>query len=174
MVYAFRIGNLSNTDGDVKIHTTHGYWGIKIGTDGTILEDDPVNFNKIHGFLMWTAWGVLGLVQLVSNRYFKVYWRHVMWVHRISGALILLITLVMAFMALSHKKWYLEVGIHQIIGVTILTLVTLIAVGGVFNRSMMRRLRWRTADVLRIKRGHQVRFLYYRFIVFWLFHAFHF
>ena len=37
----------------------------------------------------------------------------------------------------------------------ILSLVVLIILGGVFNRIMMQRLRWRTKDVLRVKAGHR-------------------
>jgi hypothetical protein len=85
-----------------------------------------------------------------------------MWIHRISGIIILIITWTMALLALSKAKWEVEIGVHQILGVIILSLVTLIILGGVFNRSMMQRFRWRTADMLKIKRGHRVRF-YHKF-----------
>jgi hypothetical protein len=63
---------------------------------------------------MWTAWGILGLVQLATNRYLKAGsgWRYSMWIHRISGSLTLVITLTMALLALKHADWEVEVGIH--------------------------------------------------------------
>jgi hypothetical protein len=88
---------------------------------------------------MWAAWGILGVVQLFTNRYLRLHkgWRYTMWVHRIAGTCTLLITWVMAMLAIKRAGWVVEVGIHQIIGVIILSLVTLVVVGGVFNRSMM-------------------------------------
>lgn len=119
--------------------------------------DPPFDFYELHGFMMWTAWGVLGWVQLFTNRYLKWgnMWRYTMWIHRVSGTLTLLLTWVFAMLALKRAGWEVEVGVHQILGVIVLSFVTLIVLGGVFNRSMMQRLRWRTADMLRIKRGHR-------------------
>lgn len=116
MIYAFRIGNLSN-DSVVRGHSTnYGYWGIYIKENGAVVltDDLGVNFYKVHGFLMWGAWGVLGLVQLLTNRYLKGGngWRYTMWVHRISGTLTLLITLVMALLALKEAGWEVEIGLH--------------------------------------------------------------
>lgn len=120
-------------------------------------SDPPFDFYALHGFMMWAAWGVLGLVQLFTNRYLKGGngWRYTMWVHRISGTLTLVITWTMAMLALKRSGWRVEAGVHQILGVVILSLVTVIVLGGVFNRITMQRLRWRTADMLRVKRGHR-------------------
>ena len=158
MLYALRVGNLTD-DSKIRFHNNgFGYWGFRIRGDGTFEEPDGSNFDfyKFHGFMMWAAWGIFGLVQLASNRYLKVYWRLSMWIHRISGLIILLITLTLSFLALSKAGWEVEIGVHQIMGVIILSLVLLIVLGGVFNRSMMQRFRWRTADMLKIKRGHRV------------------
>lgn len=149
-----------NNDSAVRYHSSNfGYWAIYIKESGAVVlsSDLVVNpFYKVHGFLMWGAWGVLGLVQLVTNRYLKGGngWRYGMWAHRISGTLTLLITLVMAFLALKEGGW--EVGnLHSVLGVIILSLVLLIVLGGVLNRSLMQRLRWRTKDVLRVKMVHR-------------------
>ena len=63
MLYSLRIGGLVNTDTEVKFHKDgYGYWAMMIKEDGTIETYVPDNTWEIHGFLMWTAWGVLGLV----------------------------------------------------------------------------------------------------------------
>ena len=116
LLFSFRIGNLTN-DTMVKFHGDNfGYWGIYIKDSGAVVltTDLGVDFYRIHGFLMWGAWGILGLVQLVSNRYLKggSGWRYAMWAHRVSGTLTLLITLTMAFLALKEAGWEVEVGIH--------------------------------------------------------------
>lgn len=48
---------------------------------------------------MWTAWGILGFIQLASNRWLKGYWYLNMWIHRIAGTSIMIITLIMGIMA---------------------------------------------------------------------------
>jgi hypothetical protein len=116
MLWAFRLGNLNN-DTAVRGHSSNfGYWAIYIKESGAVVltDDLGVDFYTVHGFLMWGAWGVLGLVQLVSNRYLKGGngWRYGMWAHRISGTLTLLITMIMAFLALKEADWEVEVGLH--------------------------------------------------------------
>ena len=169
MLYALRIGNLINTETNVSYHKDgHGYWNIQINNDGTVTEIivTPFNFHKFHGFMMWAAWGIFGLIQLATNRYLKVYWRYVMWVHRISGTIILLITFIIGILAIKNAGWTIDAGIHQALGLITLIFVLLIVLGGVFNRSMMQRVRWNTKKVLTIKTGHKVR--YFAFITFFI------
>jgi hypothetical protein len=57
---------------------------------------------------MWSAWGIFGMIQLLTNRYLKRYWKYVMWVHRIAGTLILLITMVLGIYTIGHGGWEVE------------------------------------------------------------------
>jgi hypothetical protein len=152
MVHALLVGGVIVGDStDVKFHKTgYGPWGIIIRSNGAIVltSDTFFNFYEFHGFMMWAAWGVFGFIQLATNRYLKTQWRYVIWVHRIAGTLILIITWVAAMLALQKSSWEFEVGVHQVIGITILSLVTLIVLGGVFNRSRMQRFRWNTKKML--------------------------
>lgn len=107
MVYALRVGGVVQGDeSDIGYHRDgKGSFSIKISTNGTIeklLSDDVDGFDffEFHGFMMWSAWGVLGFIQLACNRYLKTQWRYIMWVHRITGTLILLITWVIGMLAL--------------------------------------------------------------------------
>ena len=55
---------------------------------------------QIHGWALWAAWGILGLVQIASNRYLKVFWKVHMWIHRIGGTLIFLITIALSIVGI--------------------------------------------------------------------------
>jgi hypothetical protein len=159
MIWAFRVGGLAVADPISKHQERDNTWGIVINKDGTIVSmNDTTGFNfyEFHGFMMWAAWGVFGFIQLLSNRYLKGKWRWNMWLHRISGTCILLLTFTVGLMALARSEWQVSAGFHEILGVIILALVTLPVLGGVFNRSRMMRLRWRTDLMLKVKRGHQV------------------
>lgn len=79
-----------------------------------------------------------------------------MWIHRVSGALIMVITLIMGIMAFNHQYNTIDSQVHTIVGFALMIITVLIVVGGVFTRSMMNRLRWRTPLIIKIKRSHQI------------------
>jgi hypothetical protein len=56
-------------------------------------------FYVIHGWLLWAAWGIFGLVQISTTRYLKAQWRYGMWIHGISGITIMMLTIVLGLMA---------------------------------------------------------------------------
>jgi hypothetical protein len=67
-----------------------------------------LNVTYAHGWLMWIGWGVLGFIQIVSNRYLKNFYRVYMWIHRITGTLIMLITIALSIVGISRLDWELE------------------------------------------------------------------
>ena len=107
---------------------------------------------------MWTGWGFFGLVMIISNRYLKHLWWLHMWIHRIAGSIILLITFIMGFLALKNMAdpWEIEVALHNLIGFSILCVVLLVVMFGVFTRSMMNRMKWKTKSLIILKYGHKV------------------
>ncbi len=105
---------------------------------------------------MWLTWGVLGFLQLASNRYLKSQWTWHLWMHRITGTIILLMTLGLGILSIKEYGWSVYPAPHNIIGVIVISVVTLITLGGVFTRSRMMRLKWNTSKMLKIKRGHQL------------------
>ena len=80
-----------------------------------------------------------------------------MWIHRITGTIILLMTLIMGFLGIKHMSWTITNDLHSVMGFIVLLLIFFITVGGVFTRSMMNRIKWNTALILKIKTGHRVR-----------------
>lgn len=87
----------------MKYHKTNrGFSGMEILADLSVKQSPTLvtyDFNLYHGLLMWTAWGILGFIQLASNRWLKGYWYLNMWIHRIAGTSIMIITLIMGIMA---------------------------------------------------------------------------
>ena len=71
--------------GDVKTYTNYLNF---------LTNDFKFNFFLAHGYNMWIAWVGLGVTQISSTRYLKgTYPKFNMWVHQISGTLMVLITL---------------------------------------------------------------------------------
>ena len=112
---------------------------------------------KLHGWLMWIAWGVLGMIQLGSNRYLKAYWSLHMWIHRIAGTIMLLLTLSMGLVGISRMNWTLSgSSAHYVIGLIVFFSIFFVAVGGVAARSVTRRLKWKTKFIHRFQGIHKV------------------
>jgi hypothetical protein len=61
-------------------------------------------FYVIHGWLLWVAWGIFGLIQISTTRYLKTQWRYGMWIHGISGVIIMMLTIVLGLMAGGGSK----------------------------------------------------------------------
>ena len=78
-----------------------------------------------------------------------------MWIHRIAGTIILIVTLTFAIIAVV-KIGEIEEMAHNIMGFILLLIVSFIAIGGVFTRSLLNRLKWNTKKILFIKKGHKV------------------
>ncbi len=120
-------------------------------------DDDSFDFFKLHGWMMWTAWGLLSLIQIISNRYLKMYWHLNMWVHRINGTIMMLITLIFGFSALKRAGWQEIPGGHNLFGLAVTICVILVALGGVLTRSLANRLWWRSKTIHIFRRVHKVR-----------------
>ena len=63
---------------------------------------------KVHGYFMWAAWGLLGLLQLASGRYLKCFWKFRLWIHRIVGTLILIATIGFGLLGIKVSYWSLS------------------------------------------------------------------
>ena len=99
---------------------------------------------------MWIAWGVFGFIQVSSNRYLKKYWRVNIWIHRISGTFILLITIAMGIVGIYLAGWQLTGETHDVIGLIVFFSTLFVALGGIFARSRARRLEWKTKVIHRV------------------------
>ena len=116
-----------------------------------------MNFFLLHGTMMWIAWSLFSLVMISSNRYLKGHlWNSRMWIHRIFGALILIITLYFAIMAWKNLGWEILDNIHSYFVFPVLFSVLFVVLLGVATRSIMRRSVWNTKFALNFKLVHKV------------------
>jgi hypothetical protein len=65
-----------------------------------------------------------------------------MWIHRISGTAILALTLIFSILGIQKSGGIIKRELHSIIGFIVLLVVPIIALGGVYARSRMNRLKW--------------------------------
>jgi len=92
-----------------------------------------------------------------------------MWIHRLAGTSILIITLTLGLLAIKKLDWKLTSNPHNVIGFIVMVWVGLISFGGIFARSRLNRARWNTKFALRIKKMHKVKFfVVIKFIVKWI------
>jgi hypothetical protein len=158
MIYSYR-----TKDSNINSFHNGGYgtFAIKINSAFSVEEvgsynNEKVPFEVYHGWLMWTAWGVLGMIQLLSNRYLRVYWKINRWVHLVSGLIILVLTLSYGLLMMKEMGWEIIKDWHPIIGFLVLISISLIVIGGLFSGILMSSLRWKTGVVMKIKNGHKV------------------
>jgi hypothetical protein len=58
-----------------------GKFSLIISADGDVTfgkayeELDKFKFAKLHGWLLWAAWSIFGLIQLITSRYLNIFWR---------------------------------------------------------------------------------------------------
>jgi hypothetical protein len=79
-----------------------------------------------------------------------------MWIHRIIGTIIMLITLKSGWAVYKYANYKIGDNWHSKFVFPILYGVLFIAFGGIISRSFLRRSVWNTARALNIKKGHQI------------------
>ena len=103
------------------------------------------NFFLFHGTMMWLAWSVFAIIQVSSNRYFKGrFWKHHLWIHRVTGALMMLISLGAGIKAWQTVGWKVIPNYHAYFAFPVLFFVTFAAIGGITTKSMLRNKVWDT------------------------------
>ena len=67
-----------------------------------------------------------------------------MWIHIISGILILLCTYALGLLAMEHLNWEIANLPHTIVGFIIIVLTGLVVLGGASARYALYFVRWNT------------------------------
>lgn len=109
-----------------------------------------------HGMLMWFAWGVLGLIQLISNRYLKHHWKVSMLLHRSTATIILVVTTVVSVSIFKKYEWKLRGGVHPLVATLVGIFGIMLFLGGYISRSKLITSRWNTSQNLLLKKGHSI------------------
>jgi len=98
MIYATR-----TKDPTWHKHEHYGVWSLSLGLDG-IVYSGCLDTSELlrspdyeqHGWFMWSAWFIVGLLLLVTKRYAKKYWRVMHYLHAGLGYFVLVVTIVFA------------------------------------------------------------------------------
>lgn len=149
MVYAY-----STRTAKLDKHEGYGYFAIEITTNGDVLEKPALPFYLIHGWLMWVTWGLLGLLQLASNRYLKPFWQVNKLFHALSGSAMLILTFVFGILAIKNLGWHMVFDFHNLMGLAVIFVVGFIVLGGFAITYMQLNIEWRTVLMLKAKLVH--------------------
>jgi len=124
-----------------RIHDEYGVWTLRLSEDGSVVEGalDLTELRRVdeyeqHGWWMWSAWYVVGLLLLVTKRYAKKTWSLSHYLHAILGYFTLLVTIVWASKVI---EWRFDTP-HYILG-TITLFVTIVgALSGSYTAATMK------------------------------------
>jgi len=136
MSYAFRKGS-----SDWVKHDTHSVWSLQVLEKGVYdgdldLTDLLRNYEyEAHGWGMWSAWFVVGLLLLVTKRYAKKHWQLMHYLHAVLGLLVLVTTI---FYILKISHWDPSENLHNALGTVTLFCVILVSITGSLTASIMR------------------------------------
>jgi hypothetical protein len=75
---------------------------IVINLDGTISLTSDTDIFLTHSLLQWLAWGVLGSLQIITNRYFKQHYKAATWTHMCSGISIVILSIYATLLVLKR------------------------------------------------------------------------
>lgn len=97
----------------------------------------------IHGWIMWVAWGVLGLIQIISFRYMIVFpwcndrisYRLKLAIHIINGLIMLILTILMSVKAINYYDGKLRwnESVHSAMGLAVLFATGVITILGLLT-----------------------------------------
>lgn len=116
---------------------------------------DSVSFYLIHGAMLWAVWTFFGLFQVATNRYLKHRWQSNLWLHRISGAIVLFTTLLYGIVGYV-KLMFVKDDIHAPMGITVTCVILFLVVSGVAVRSRLVRATEDQNFLMKIKLCHKV------------------
>ena len=136
MIYAYRKGG-----SEWIKHDKFSVWSLEIdergiGAADIDLKDLLRNYDEeAHGWGMWSAWFVVGLLLLVTKRYAKKHWKIMHYLHAALGYLALVTTI---FYAMQLTHWDVFGNFHNTMGTLVLFCTILVSITGSFTASVMR------------------------------------
>jgi hypothetical protein len=123
MSYSFVSGSA-----EWRYHDERGVWSMSVLSDGIVVDGvlDLTELLRVdeyeqHGWWMWSAWYIVGLLLLVTKRYAKKTWLLSHYLHALLGYFVLVVTIVWSFKVL---QWRFD-ELHFVLG-TITLFVTII------------------------------------------------
>ena len=114
----------------------------------------------LHAAILWFTWTVFALTQVLTARYGKAACLgKFMLIHRISGTLITLLTLLFGGYEVYYKiksGGFRLNSLHDYFAFPLFVLTVFIMLGGVIAKRRLDNSEWNTASTLMLKRGHKI------------------
>lgn len=130
--------------------------GRKLGLPGMDMGDSTPWLNA-HGLMMWGSWTILGMVQIITNRYMKHHFKYRQLIHGISGFCMLLLTLLSYIIVFKMNDWHIVFNYaHAIVANPTVFVGIVVFIGGALAK--MRRdkeLPWQTDKILQMVKIHR-------------------
>jgi hypothetical protein len=145
MTYSWGDGGPLNYHGPVQ----YGGITMKINQNLRTVEFEHSNIDTVttsfffrHGLMMYIAWGVMSLVMIISARYLRILYKSRMWIHSISGSLIIITTVSTTLMIYLNERPRSNEGLayyHKYLGVFICFWSFIQGLGGFVSRRIIKR-----------------------------------
>ena len=103
---------------------------------------------------MWTAWFLLGFIQIGTGRWFARFWKKANMVHSLTGIAITLITLIEGISSV-YRVGEIEARPHTLAGFVLTCGVTLVSLFGVIA-FRVRDIKWNTPIIKKARTAHKI------------------
>ena len=106
---------------------------------------------------MWSSWSLLGLVQIITNRYGKSCWKFHQLIHSMFGTITTCATIAAAALMINDKGFYIG-NLHSAVGFFTFLAVILLGIGGMVagaGRAGVCNYEWKTKLLLRLGLVHK-------------------
>jgi len=126
---------------------------VKFTADGAIASG-ALSWATLHAYVMWSAWSILSLMMIISNRYMRAIWKTNQVIHSISGFLIFSFTVGGGVYAIVNVGFRFD-SLHVIMGLITAGLGIIVTLGGLFT--IIQRFsmgKWETNKIKRTKKVH--------------------
>jgi len=97
---------------------------------------------------MGISWGLLGLIQITTNRHLKGHLWLYLHVHTILGIIIPIITIVVPLFAWYYKDWEFVPSPHLVGNFPVFFLNILVPITGILTRIYLNKADWNTRRTL--------------------------
>jgi hypothetical protein len=77
---------------------------VEVG-DLTTFKPQPDWIIPVHGYIMWSAWSILSMIMIGTNRYLRHKWKWRQRCHTATGSIIAFMTLMGALLSLYHNNF---------------------------------------------------------------------
>jgi len=108
----------------------------------------------LHGLVLYVVWGAFLTLQICSARYLKQFWMVNMWVHGIFGSVTGILTVYSCAILLKGMGSIKTSG-HKGFGYWFTILSVLMIFGGLFDKVIIEKLKWKTFFIRTVARVHK-------------------